>query len=155
MISWEGELWNGKKYAKLAYLLPISGNSGVQKRMAWTEEMGTYFYVMLVSIFLAWMRDLPVNAWLVREYVISRYDHKGFLRNSILLHNFGVNAGFMHDYVFLPLKRDFTRHDSCFCDFRLFPALSKRHLQLSHNHLIHLRRLPDGETHLSMITHKK
>ena len=34
MISCEGELRNGTKYAKLAYLLPISGNSGVQKCMA-------------------------------------------------------------------------------------------------------------------------
>ena len=36
MISYEGEFRNGKKYAELAYLLPISGNSGVQKRMALT-----------------------------------------------------------------------------------------------------------------------
>ena len=34
MISCEGELRNGTKYAKLAYLLPISGNSGVQKHTA-------------------------------------------------------------------------------------------------------------------------
>jgi len=34
MISYEGEFRNGKKYAELAYLLLISGNSGVQKRMA-------------------------------------------------------------------------------------------------------------------------
>ena len=34
MISCEGELRNGTKYAELAYLLLISGNSGVQKRMA-------------------------------------------------------------------------------------------------------------------------
>ena len=34
MISCKGMLRNGEKYAKLAYLLPISGNSGVQKRMA-------------------------------------------------------------------------------------------------------------------------
>jgi len=33
MISSEGEFRNGKKYAELVYLLPISGNSGVQKRM--------------------------------------------------------------------------------------------------------------------------
>ncbi len=34
MIFCEGEVRNGTKYAKLAYLLLISGNSGVQKRMA-------------------------------------------------------------------------------------------------------------------------
>ncbi len=34
MISCKGELRNGTKYAELAYLLPISGNSGLQKRMA-------------------------------------------------------------------------------------------------------------------------
>ena len=34
MISCEGKLRNGTKYAALVYLLPISGNSGVQKRMA-------------------------------------------------------------------------------------------------------------------------
>jgi hypothetical protein len=34
MISCKGMLRNGEKYAKLAYLLPISGNSGVQKHMA-------------------------------------------------------------------------------------------------------------------------
>ena len=33
MISCEGELRNGTKYTKLAYLLLISGNSGVQKCM--------------------------------------------------------------------------------------------------------------------------
>jgi hypothetical protein len=38
MISCEGKLRNGTMYAKLAYLLPISGNSGVQKRMAFGEE---------------------------------------------------------------------------------------------------------------------
>jgi hypothetical protein len=38
MISCEGELRNGTKYAKLAYLLLISGNSGVQQRMAFGEE---------------------------------------------------------------------------------------------------------------------
>ena len=32
MIPCKGELRNGKKYAELEYLLPISGNSGVQKR---------------------------------------------------------------------------------------------------------------------------
>ena len=36
-VSYEGEFRNGKKYAKLVYLLPISGNSGVQKRMALAE----------------------------------------------------------------------------------------------------------------------
>ena len=39
MISHEGEFRNGKKYAELAYLLPISGNSGVQKRMAHQEML--------------------------------------------------------------------------------------------------------------------
>ena len=34
MIFCKGELRNGTKYAKLAYLFPISGNSGVQKCMA-------------------------------------------------------------------------------------------------------------------------
>jgi hypothetical protein len=34
MISCKGELRNGKKYTELAYLLLISGSSGVQKRMA-------------------------------------------------------------------------------------------------------------------------
>ena len=34
MISCEGELRNGTKYAELAYLFLISGNSGVQKCMA-------------------------------------------------------------------------------------------------------------------------
>ena len=34
MISCEGELRNGTKYAKLVYLLTISGISGVQKQMA-------------------------------------------------------------------------------------------------------------------------
>ena len=34
MISCKGELRNGTKYAELAYLLPISENSGIQKRMA-------------------------------------------------------------------------------------------------------------------------
>jgi hypothetical protein len=34
MISCKGKLRDGTKYAKLAYLMPISGNSGVQKRMA-------------------------------------------------------------------------------------------------------------------------
>ena len=34
MISCKGELRNGTNYAKLAYLLPIFGNSGLQKRMA-------------------------------------------------------------------------------------------------------------------------
>jgi hypothetical protein len=34
MIFCEGELRNGTKYAKLAYLLLISGNYGIQKRMA-------------------------------------------------------------------------------------------------------------------------
>ena len=34
MISCEGKLKNGSKYDKLAYLLTISGNSGVQQRMA-------------------------------------------------------------------------------------------------------------------------
>ncbi len=38
MISCEGELRNGTKNTKLAYLLPISGNSGVQKHMAFGEE---------------------------------------------------------------------------------------------------------------------
>jgi hypothetical protein len=32
MISCKGELRNGTKYTELAYLLPISGNSGVLKR---------------------------------------------------------------------------------------------------------------------------
>ncbi len=45
MISCEGELRNGTKYAKLAYLFLISGNSGVQKCMAFepksTVEPGT------------------------------------------------------------------------------------------------------------------
>ncbi len=34
MISCKGELRNGTKYTEMAYLLPISGNSGVQKLMA-------------------------------------------------------------------------------------------------------------------------
>ena len=34
MISCEGELRNGTNYAKLANLLLISKNSGIQKRMA-------------------------------------------------------------------------------------------------------------------------
>ena len=34
MIFCKDELRNGKKYAKLAYLLLISGNSGIQKHMA-------------------------------------------------------------------------------------------------------------------------
>ena len=34
MVSCKGELRNGKKYAQLAYFMTISGNSGVQKRMA-------------------------------------------------------------------------------------------------------------------------
>ncbi len=38
MLSCKGELRNGTKYAELAYLLPISGNSGVQKHMASGEE---------------------------------------------------------------------------------------------------------------------
>jgi len=38
MISCEGELRNGKKYAELAYFMTISGNSGVQKRMAFEEK---------------------------------------------------------------------------------------------------------------------
>ncbi len=38
MIFCEGELSNGTKYTKLAYLLLISGNSDVQKRMAFGEE---------------------------------------------------------------------------------------------------------------------
>ena len=33
MIFCEGELRNGTKYAELVYLLPISGNSGIQKCM--------------------------------------------------------------------------------------------------------------------------
>ena len=41
MISSEGEFRNGKKYAKLAYLLSISGNSGIQKRMAFEEKRGS------------------------------------------------------------------------------------------------------------------
>ena len=45
MISCEGELRNGTKYAELAYLLPISGNSGVQSVWligvsSWTHNMG-------------------------------------------------------------------------------------------------------------------
>jgi hypothetical protein len=40
MISCEGELRNGKKYAELAYILPVSGNSGVQKRMAYQVPPG-------------------------------------------------------------------------------------------------------------------
>ncbi len=35
MIFSKGEFRNGKKYAELAYLLPISGNSGVKKQMAY------------------------------------------------------------------------------------------------------------------------
>ncbi len=38
MISCEGELRNGIKYTKLAYFLSISGNSDVQKCMAFGEE---------------------------------------------------------------------------------------------------------------------
>jgi hypothetical protein len=35
MVSWEGELRKGKKYyAELVYLKTISGNSGIEKRMA-------------------------------------------------------------------------------------------------------------------------
>ncbi len=34
MISCKGKLRNGKKHAKLAYLLLISGNSGIQQHMA-------------------------------------------------------------------------------------------------------------------------
>jgi hypothetical protein len=34
MIFPEGEFRNEKKYAELVYVLPISGNSGVQKQMA-------------------------------------------------------------------------------------------------------------------------
>ena len=37
MISYEGEFRNRKKYAELAYLLPISRNSGLQKRMAYED----------------------------------------------------------------------------------------------------------------------
>ena len=40
MISCEGELRNGTKYAELAYLLPFSGNSGVQKCMAYQVPPG-------------------------------------------------------------------------------------------------------------------
>jgi hypothetical protein len=48
MISCKGEGWTGKKYAKLAYFLAISGNYGVQKGRAhlgynfgqWTEIVG-------------------------------------------------------------------------------------------------------------------
>ena len=36
VVSWEGDFRNGKKYAELAYLKMISGNSGEQKRMAST-----------------------------------------------------------------------------------------------------------------------
>jgi hypothetical protein len=35
-VSWEGDFRNGNKYAELAYLKMISGNSGEQKRMAST-----------------------------------------------------------------------------------------------------------------------
>ena len=44
MISSEGEFRNGKKYAELVYLLLISGNSGVQKRMAY---LGIVPYTLL------------------------------------------------------------------------------------------------------------
>ena len=38
MFSCKGEMRNGKKYTKVAYLLPISGNSGIQKRMTPTAN---------------------------------------------------------------------------------------------------------------------
>ena len=38
MIFCDGELRNGTKYAELAYLLPISGNSGKQNRMVLGEK---------------------------------------------------------------------------------------------------------------------
>ena len=41
MISCKGELRNGTIYAKLPYLLPISGKSGVQKRMSYQDIMHT------------------------------------------------------------------------------------------------------------------
>ena len=40
MISSEGKFRNGKKFTELAYLLPISRNSGVLKRMASRECIG-------------------------------------------------------------------------------------------------------------------
>jgi len=43
MTSSEGEFRNGKKNAELAYLLPISGNSGVQKRMAFLNPTSGKF----------------------------------------------------------------------------------------------------------------
>ncbi len=43
MISCKGELRNGKKYAGLAYLLLISGNSRLQKQMASKEKHNTAF----------------------------------------------------------------------------------------------------------------
>ena len=39
MISCEGKLRNGTKYAELVYLLAITGNSGVQKHMAYRGKL--------------------------------------------------------------------------------------------------------------------
>ena len=50
MISCEGELRNGTKYAKLAYLLPISGNLGVQKR---TIQLTSIDYPQIPSTAIA------------------------------------------------------------------------------------------------------
>ena len=44
MISCKGELRNGTKYAELAYLLPISRNSGVQKQMDYQETTEWVIY---------------------------------------------------------------------------------------------------------------
>jgi hypothetical protein len=50
MISCKGELRNGKKYTKLAFLLPISGNFGLQKRIAYQVPPGYLTLRLLVCL---------------------------------------------------------------------------------------------------------
>ncbi len=50
MISCEGELRNGKKYAEMAYFMTISGNSGVHKRMACPEAESKDFPTYIPTI---------------------------------------------------------------------------------------------------------
>ena len=66
MISSEGEFRNGKKYAELAYLLPISGNSGIQKWMASTANI-------LIQVQYGESSNSPEKALTLKSFCTRRY----------------------------------------------------------------------------------